>query len=255
MNEVKKAEDLISCGDTLGDIKSTMSLLARYDIQHCGMSPDAAYSHVLAFTQKVYPEVGRGYINARLEYYIAHAADFPLSEIDYIPITSAEMESLAVLDGIRIKCLAFTALAVSKHDAYICPDTNYWIRGDRWGELVRRANLTLTGDDTALMFHRLYVNNMIAKQNRINGSSIQVLFADTNGVGEEVMRLVDADFYDLGYRLKAYYGERFFRCEECGRWVKQAKNGRRRFCNDCAADNHAKTALKSYHRKKSWLSA
>lgn len=92
---------------------------------------------------------------------------------------------------------------------------------------------------------------MIATQNRINGSSIQVLFADRDGVGEEVIRLVDADFYDLGYRLKAYYGERFLRCAECGRWVKQAKNGRRRFCNGCATGNHAKTALKSYHRKKS----
>ena len=248
LNEAAKASDLLAGKAKMEDVRSAISLIARYDIQAAGIKPESAAGHARQVVRKLFPQLPPKYVDRYVEYYVAHAADYPLSKVDGVPITQTELDAVNSCAGIRCKCLAFTLLALAKLDTVRHPDVNYWVSGDRWNEIQRRANLTLSEDDMCYMIHDMYAAGLIGLSERVDNCSMHVLFADAGG--EAVMTLQEADYKDLGYCFRAYVGEKYIRCGECGRWIKQAANGRKRFCSDCAGANHNKVALASYHRHK-----
>ena len=208
----------------------------RYDVQVVGLDPNAAKDHVYQVARSLFPKIRPNYYEKYLEYCKNHAADRSLHYFNGVPITQVELDYIMTRDGIRAKCLAFAALAMAKYNTMRCPAAKYWIHQNRWGEMMKRANLTLSEDDMCNILGGIMKDGKLAIPKRVDSYSVQILYADETG--EPVMMLNDMDYRDLGYCLRAYLGEPYVRCEECGRWIKQAKNGRRRFCEDCAADNH-----------------
>lgn len=248
LNEVSKASALLSGDTKVDDVKVAISLIARYDVQAAGIDKVDAGAHVRQVARKLFPDVPAARIDRLVEYHVAHAEEFPLCTMSGVPITQWELDVVLGREGIRAKCLTFALLALAKYDTMRYPGVNYWYSGERWNELAMRANLTLNEDDMCRIINRLWRDKFVGYAERVDNCSMHVLFADTDG--EPVMMLNDQDFKDLGHCLRAYLGEKYSRCEDCGRWIKQSKNGRRRFCNDCAGDNHKKASLANYYRKK-----
>lgn len=248
LDEAKCAEALIAGNDVLDDTRSTLSLIARYDMQAVGMDAGSTSAHLHDYADKHYRELSLHYLDSYITYCVEHATEFPLTAIEYVPITATELSAIAELETTRLQCIAFSALALAKYDTMRYPDVNYWLGGDKWGEIARRANVTISDRDLAYEFHKLYANNMIGLAKRVDNCSLHILYAQPFDAEDVAMRLVDQDYKDLGYTLRAYWGEPFIRCGECERWIKQAKNGRRKFCKDCAADNHNRIKLRSKHR-------
>lgn len=236
LNELSKASALLVGNAKVEDVKTAVSLIARYDVQAAGIDKDTAASHVRQVVKQLFPDVPMARIDRLVEYHVAHAAERPFTIMDGVPITHKELEVVLGRDGIRAKCLTFALLALAKFDTMRYPSVDYWYNGERWNELMKRANLTLNEDDMCRIINRLWRDKHVGYAERIDNCSMHVLFADPDG--EPVIILNDQDFRDLGYCLRAYLGEKYTRCEECGRWIKQAKNGRKRFCVDCAVVNH-----------------
>lgn len=237
LNEVTKAAAILSGTAKIDDVKTATSLLSRYDVQAAGIDAETAKEHVKKVIKKLYPAVSSSRIDRLVEYYIAHATEFPLHTDEGVPITQKEMDVVLSCNGIRAKCLMFALLALAKLDTMRFQKVNYWYNGQRWNELIKRANLTLSEDDMCFILHDLREEGKIEFAKRIDNLSLHVLIADE--VGEPVMLLNEQDYRDLGYCLRAHLGEKYTRCEECGRWIKQKERGRpARFCVDCAADNH-----------------
>lgn len=237
LNEVTKAAAILAGTAKIDDVKTAISLLVRYDVQAAGIDAETAKGHVEKVIKKLYPAVPSSRIDRLVEYYVAHATEFPLHTDESVPITQKEMDVVLSCNGIRAKCLMFALLALAKLDTMRFPKVDYWYNGQRWNELIKRANLTLSEDDMCFMLHDLREEGKIEFAKRIDNLSLHVLIADE--VGEPALSLNEQDYRDLGYCLRAYLGEKYTRCEECGRWIKQKGRGRpTRFCADCAADNH-----------------
>lgn len=236
LNETTKAAALLTGAAKVEDVRAAISLLARYDIQAAGIDKPAARSHLRKTIRKLYPAVPAARIDTLVDHYVEHGDEYPLLDLGSVPITKRELDVVCAREGIRAKCLTFALLALAKFDTMRFPGVDYWYNGERWNELSKRANLILSEDDMCYMLHDLYKDNYIGLATRIDNCSMHVLFADPDG--DPVMMLNEQDYQDLGYCLRAYLGEKYTRCEECGRWIKQNNRGKpRRFCTDCAADN------------------
>lgn len=247
LNEKKTAAALLAMEAKVEDVRTAISLVARYDIQAANIDPETTAAHVAKTMKLLYSKHNLHRYERQIAYYVEHAADWPLSCIDGVPITQAELDAVATRSGIRAQCLAFAMLAIAKLDTMRHPAVDYWLNGDRWGEIVERANLTLTEDDLCHMIFLMYQDDMVHCGKRVGGRSRRVAYADT--AGEPVMMLNDMDFRDLGYCYRAHIGEKYSRCEECGRWVRQKARGvAKRFCADCAADNQR--ALDAAYRRR-----
>lgn len=234
LNEVARGAELLSSCGRLDDLRASISLVARYDVQAAGVEAAEAVRHVTDYAKRAFPEVLPAHIDSIAPHYVANAHTFPLSRIDSVPITQAEMDTIGSLSGGRLQRLAFSALALAKYDTMRFPDVDYWIRGDRWSEVMRRANLIVSRDELRLLFHELYVAKLIGASQRVGNNGIHVLFVAPDS--EVALSLTDPDYKDLGYTLRAAQGEPYRRCAECGRWIKQAKNGRKKYCGGCAAN-------------------
>ena len=249
LNEAAKAADILSGKAKLDDVKAAISLLARYDVQAAKIDANTTKKHLKQVVKSLYPNVANARADRLIEHYVNHAHEYPLHTLNGVPITQAELDIVVEQNGVRAKCLTFALLALAKLDTIKYPAVDYWYSDKRWNELMKRANLTLCEDDMCHIIHLLYKNGHIGLAKRVDNCSMHVLFADT--AGEPVMILNEQDFMDLGYCLRAYLGEKYTRCEECGRWVKQRQRGKpRRFCDDCSSENHKRSALASYHRRK-----
>lgn len=236
MNEASKAAALISGQAKVDDVRSAISLIARYDIQAAQIDALTTKAHINQLLPKLYRGIDVRQYEKQVTYYVEHAHEYPLSKIDGVPITQKELDVIGIRDGVRAKCFAFALLAIAKYDTMRFPDVNYWVHGDRRHEVTRRANLTLNERDLGLTVHHMYKDNLVGLAERIDNLNLHVLFAEPDGA--PAMVLDDADFRDLGYCLRAHLGERYTKCAECGRWIKQKARGvAKRYCDDCAADN------------------
>lgn len=247
LNEAAKASALISGTTKVEDLRTAVSLIARYDILAAQIPAVEATAHVRQVVKGLFPARRVAEYENYVTYCVENAVARPLIRLDHVPITKKELDAVCSCDGVRAKCLAFAMLAIAKFETMRYEPMNYWIAHDGFYETIRRANLTLNASDVAAICRQLKLGGKIAFPYRRDSLSVHVLFADPDG--ELVMQLNEQDYHDLGYCLRAYLGEPYTRCEECGRWVKQAKNGRRRFCGDCAAGNHNRSSLAHYHRK------
>lgn len=237
LNETACAERLLTNNETLEDVKSTLSLLARYFVQVLELDTSTTKQLLRDFADKNYREVSLHYLEGKITYYTENKANVPLIHIDYVPITETELVTIATLETVRLQCIAFAALALAKLDTMKYPDMDFWLTGDRWGEVARRANITISDRELGYEFGRMKQAGMLELPKRIDSCSLHLTYASPLGAEDVVMKLGDQDYKDLGYALRAYWGESFVKCQECGRWIRQAKNGRRKFCDDCAAES------------------
>lgn len=250
LNEKACAERLLRNNETLEDVKATLSLLARYGAQVLDLSPAQSRQMLREFSDRNYRDVSLHYLNGKITYYTENAAEIPLAAIDFVPITQEELDAVAALDGLNAQCAAFAALALVKFDMMKCPEVNFWLRSDRFGEIIRRANVSMSAKELDYIFGALRAAGMVELPKRVDNCNLHILYASPMDAPDVALELRDQDFKDLGYVLRAYWGEPFVRCQECGRWIRQAKNGRRKFCDDCAADNHRRQNSDAMQRRR-----
>lgn len=247
LNESTKASALIAGTTKVDDVRTAVSLIARYDVLAAQIPPAEAAAHVKQIVKGLFPGKRVSEYENYVSYCVTHASERQLVRIDSVPITQRELDFIFSIDSIRAKCLFFSMLAVVKFETMRCPAVNYWLRGDLRHDVVRRADLGITDNEMADMCFPLIEAGHLAFPRRFDSCSLHVLYADPDG--DPIIQLQERDFRNLGYCLRAYLGEPYTRCEECGRWIKQSKNGRKRFCDGCAAFNHNRSSLAHYHRK------
>lgn len=171
----------------------------------------------------------------------------PAVSTDGIIITKGEMESIDSLDGKQIKRLAFVLLCLSKYWNISRRTSDYWVT-NKDTEVMRLANINTSIKRQSAMYRILNEKGFIKFSKRIYDTSIRVCFADENSDAA----LVVSDFRNLGWQYSAFYGEPFFKCDNCGLTVRQDnKRGRKpKYCKDCAIEMKIKQAVDSVMRKR-----
>lgn len=190
------------------------------------------------------------------------AAKYPIIQIDYICITSGELEWIAAIESKQLRRLAFTLLCVSKYRNIVSPNNNNWINTEE-KEIFRMANINVSSNQQDLMYGDLIRGGYIRQSKRIDNLNVQMLTPETS---DDIGVLVK-DFRNLGYQYLKYCGEPYFECEKCGITVREREytanrslqrsrrnrdSGRKhKYCPTCAAEIRLKQNVDSVMRRRS----
>ena len=62
--------------------------------------------------------------------------------------------------------------------------------------------------------------------------------------------MVITDFDECIHYWLMYLGEKWKRCSECGKWIKQSNNNKNKYCKDCAKKIKLQKDLKRLKKSK-----
>ena len=166
-----------------------------------------------------------------------------LNIIDKVVITKAEVELINTYDDKKVQNVMFIMLVYAKITNQLNNNESYWLN-QSLTNIMKEAKVTDKTRKTDI-FHSLYKEGAISTGNRIDRVSIKVNYAYEDS--EEAIVITDFDGC-IHYWLM-YKGERWKRCEQCGKWIKLkgVKDNRKKYCNNC------KTLMEQYwnnNRKK-----
>lgn len=259
LNEYEWAEKMIHNRDLGKRPSETLSRVAKYYYENryskreirklldqflIQSSPDASLLHWSDTLDKIAKNVGK----------------YPIVQIDCIPVTEKELETIKRLDSSSTQRLAFTLLCVSKYWDMVSDRNNHWVNSpDK--EIFSMANITASSKLQDLMYGKILSAGLIRLSKKIDNLNMQVLFQDA---GEPVLMI--KDFRNLGYQYMMYLGGPYFECEHCGMTVKMKEhkqyrsrkkdchhNGRgrrQRYCSSCAAEVKTQQNINAVMRQR-----
>lgn len=233
LNEKAEAERIIATGDLGDSVSDTLTLLARY--YYCkGNSAKEIYSELNKFLNENVPDYNPVLWKDMLNKKVKKAGKHPLTDVNNVVITKAEMEKIRSLKSLRLERLAFTLLCIAKFCNQRNPNNNDWVCRQH-KEIFKLAAIPVTNMTQALMLNELYEAGMIGLSKKVTNTNVRVLYIDENSK----VALAISDFRELGYEYMNYIGKnRYIRCAECGRLVP-AKSNNKKYCKNCAAQVQA----------------
>lgn len=170
----------------------------------------------------------------------------PLVSIDFIPISTSELDKIQKLKGEQIRRLAFTLLCLGKYQKRVNGLNDYWVCAKE-SEIVRLANINTSLKRRCLMFKRLNELNLIEFSKRADNTNVRICFAD-----KEPPALKITNFKNLGYQYMMYCGKPYFACVRCGTVTKYSNPnvGRKQlYCKECAIKIAAQKRNKAAAKK------
>ena len=193
-----------------------------------GMSTPDIKNNILSFLSEHAPDLSLPRWEPAIERQIKLLDKFQLIELDEIPITQREIDTILALGGRMHRRLAFTLLCLAKFRNTVNEKNNNWAgRNDK--EAMQMANIRQSVVAQAALFRELRNAGLIKFALRVDNLNVQVLFIDTEG---ETAYSV-TDMRNLGNQFHAIEGESFFNCQRCGICTKQNKAGSRKYCLSC----------------------
>lgn len=230
LNEKAEAEKIIATGEFGDSLSDALSLIARYYYSK-GLSSKNIYSELDKFMQENVPDYNPVLWKEMLDRKVKKAEKHPLTEIDNVVITKAEIETIRSLKSLRLERLAFTLLCIAKFGNRRNPDSNGWVCRHH-KEIFKLAAVPATNMTQALMLNELYEAGMIGLSKKVTNTNIRVLYIND----DSEVALAISDFRELGYEYMNYIGKnRYIRCAECGRLVPMKTNNKK-YCKNCAAE-------------------
>ena len=164
-----------------------------------------------------------------IERQVKKAKKYSLIEIDFIPITKNELDTIKSIKNKPQERLAFTLLCLAKFGNVVNSQNNDWTnREDK--EIFRMANIQVSVEKQSAMVNSLRNKGLIQYSRIVDNLNTNVLFIDNES---EVILEIE-DFRNLGYEYALYCGEKFFKCENCGVLVKQNEKNNKKLCNNCS---------------------
>jgi hypothetical protein len=228
LNERKLAEHIIQSGEYRDEAKDVLSLLARYYYHIMQIHRKKQIFEFLdSFMQRNYNNYDVGEWSELMNLYIKNAKRYPLIEIDFIPVTQAELDDIAGLNDDKLKRLAFTALVLAKFGDRRNKTNNSWVMVKSYA-LFKRAGLRDSRSQLFDMVHDIRKQGLVKLSRKVNNVNFRVNFV--NDDSPVVMQITDMRELGLQYMNHIYGGYR--QCRECGKWFKMNVHNHS-YCDDC----------------------
>lgn len=200
--------------------------------------------------------------SATLDKITKNAGKYELIQIDNIPVTEAELNTISTLGTIQEQKLAFTLLCASKYWDKISDRNNHWVNTpDK--EIFSMANISISSTRQDLLYGKLLDAGFIRLSKKIDNLNMQVIFGDESS---EDSKMLITDFRNLGYQYMRYLGGPYFECVNCGIITKmvehrryQTKRGdcyhggrgrKQKYCPACAAEIRLKQNIDAVMRRR-----
>lgn len=228
LNERKLAEHIIQSGEYRDEAKDVLSLLARYYYHIMQIHRKKQIFEFLDnFMQRNYNNYDVAEWSELMNLYIKNAKRYPLIEINFIPVTQAELDTIAELSDDKLKRLAFTALVLAKFGNRRNKTNNSWIMVKSYA-LFKRAGLRDSRSQLFDMIHDIHKQGLVKLSRKVNNVNFRVNFVNDNS--PVVMQITDMRELGLQYMNHIYGGYR--QCRECGKWFKMNVHNHS-YCDDC----------------------
>ena len=230
LNERAEAERIIETGNIGEKPSETLLLLARYYYNVEKLTGKKIYNKLNEFMQNNYPKYDPKLWEATLQNKVKKADKYPLTEINDVVITRAEMETIKNLKSPPLERLAFTLLCLAKFGDKRNMNNNGWVCRSH-DEIFKIAAVPATIKKQAAMLNSLYQAGLIGFSMKVTNTNIQVLYIQE----ESYMAIRVSDFRELGHEYMNYLGKyKYIRCAECGRLTKCKGNARTKYCKNCS---------------------
>ena len=184
------------------------------------------------FLEVAYPKysINKSYWTEVIEKTANKNAKEKLFESDGVWITESEWEKIQALGNKILGKLAFTLLCIAKINNQRRSSNNNWVNTDI-KEIYKLANISCSVDLRAKRIGTLINSGLAEFAKRVDNLNLKVLFVDDEGKKKFIVN----DFRDLGNEYLYRIGENYIRCAECGKLIKNNKNGTKKYCNSCAS--------------------
>lgn len=222
INEVKEAERIIET-NKYDKISTAASLIIRYYIQIKGLSPAETKDKMKAFFNMNHKD----YDNWRkfVSKVIKTSDDYPLCNIDEIPITQKEINIVDALETDIKKKVMFTFIVMGKLKQI--KSGNSWLN-DSSKSLFDRANVNVRVADRDYIIKDLYELEYISYAKSPMNLSLHIDAIDMSGDPVFTVK----DLRNIGFAWLKYKGESYTYCNECGILFKPTRPNNI-YCKNC----------------------
>lgn len=229
LNERKTAQEIINTGKCEDKIQNVLMLLARYYYHGLQIHRKKAITEYLdGWMQKHYKNYDINDWSNFFEVCVKNAKKYPLVQIDYVPITQAEMDIIEGLHGRKQKRLAFTILVLAKYGNMRNSKNSDWVATEEY-QIFKRARVSGSLEDKNLLLHIFYKQKLIQFSHKVDNVNIKVMFIND----DSPVILKVTDMRELGYQYTNYVSGGYSKCAECGKMFKVKMNNHK-YCSGCA---------------------
>lgn len=229
LNEREWAEQAIGKRELGKKSAETLSRVARYYHQVEGYTGDVLRDKLEGFLIQCDPRLIVVKWAGLIDSVARGAGKYPLIEMDKVPITSKELEVVDGIEGVQLRRLAFTLLAISKYRDSVSEKNNGWVNtADK--EIMKMANINTSIKRQSAMFHVLREKGLIHFGRKVDSLSVQVLFSDDEGATVASV----TDFRNVGNQYMMLCGGKYVTCAHCGVVIAKKSNAHK-YCSECAA--------------------
>lgn len=248
LNEHEWAKQMISSRSLGKKPFETLSRVARY-YKDSGYNKSKTREKLDRFLIQCDPTASLPKWSDLLDHATERAMKTKAIQIEYIEITTDELDIIDKLDGKQIKRLAFTLLCLSKYWDYVNPNSEHWVN-NKDSEIMRMANINTSIKRQSMMYHQLNDAGLIQFSKKVDNTNVRVCFGGGTSVAMRV-----SDFRNLGYQYLMFTGSKdYICCENCGMIVRKntvnqnglPQRGRpQKYCRACATEIRNRNAIKA----------
>ena len=149
--------------------------------------------------------------------------------MDNVIVTKSEMGIIQSVKGKSRQKVLFTLLVLAKYYNAVSDKNKNWTNLE-YKKIFKLANVQLSIQNQALLINDLYNCGLVNVSRNVGKPNIQVNFVDN----ETDAVLTITQLKDLGKEYLLFCGENYTRCRKCGVAIKQSRNGKSKYCRNCA---------------------
>lgn len=230
LNEKQYVEKMLELGDcSPKDLGANIALLTRYMYQE-NYTQKEIYNGIEEFASKVDSDFDINNWYSFIDKCIGKAKKRDLLNIDYIPITQKELDTIKEIKNPARERLVFTLLVIAKYNNLKSETNNSWINYsmDVWFKLARVACKV---DDRPYMIYDLKEAGLVEVSKKITRFNIRITFVDDES--DPVLKITD--MRELGYQYQNLGPKSKIKlCKRCGKPYKvKSSKERNPYCIDC----------------------
>lgn len=240
LNEREWAESAINSKYLGRHPADTLNRIARYYHQCLGYSKSEVRTKLEEFLIQCEPSAIMVKWSDTLDRAARNADRLKIIEVDSVPITKKELDTVLGVTGVQKQRLVFAMLCVAKYWNAVRAENDGWVNTpDR--DVLRLANVVTPQKRQNVMMRELKEEGLVKFSRRVDNLNMQLTYIDKSDE-DVVMRI--SDFRSLGNQLLKYCGGDFITCGQCGIVVRR-KSNRQKYCPQCAAEIHVKKSVDS----------
>lgn len=156
-----------------------------------------------------------------------------MNDVNEIRISKNELETIKQLNNLVLEKIAFVMLVYAKISKIQIQQSNneYWVYKS-CSIICREAKVGLRGNEQKRIMNELYKKEYITMSNINTKTNIKLNFGDKENIENED-DLIITDFDGVIYQYLIWRGEKWKKCEVCGKWIKIKSKKIPMYCSKC----------------------